>query len=284
MARTLLFGSSGQLGAAFHSAATETGLELVVAPRSVDLRDAEAVAGYVASVAPAWVVNAAAMTNVDAAHLDPTGAMAVNGLGPGHLAQAAQECGAKLVHVSTEAVFDGERASPYREEDACRPVSVYGASKVAGEDLVSIYSPDSFVLRTSWLYSGGTGSNFPTRLLDQLADPTREVSVVTDIVGNPTPTSVLADAMLAVMRNSPEPGTYHVCCRGAASKFDWAVEIADSAGYGRSRITATTSDEFPTVALRPKHVDLDCGKFSALGLMDLPTWREGWSQISRSAR
>ncbi len=90
MARTLLFGSSGQLGAAFHSAATETGLELVVAPRSVDLRDAEAVAGYVASVAPAWVVNAAAMTNVDAAHLDPRGAMAVNGLGPGHLAQAAQ--------------------------------------------------------------------------------------------------------------------------------------------------------------------------------------------------
>ena len=272
------------MGAAFHSAATETGLELVVAPRSVDLRDAEAVAGYVTSVAPAWVVNAAAMTNVDAAHLDPTGAMAVNGLGPGHLAQAAQECGAKLVHVSTEAVFDGERASPYREEDACRPVSVYGASKVAGEDLVSIYSPDSFILRTSWLYSGGTGSNFPTRLLDQLADPTREVSVVTDIVGNPTPTSVLADAMLAVMRNSPEPGTYHVCCRGAASKFDWAVEIADSAGYGRSRITATTSDEFPTVALRPKHVDLDCGKFLALGLMDLPTWREGWSQILRSAR
>ena len=262
----------------------EAGHDLMVAPRSVDLTEPAIVADYVRSIAPAWIINAAAMTDVDGAQADPSAAMAVNGLGPGYLAMAAQDCGSRLVHISTEAVFDGERDACYVEDDACRPVSVYGASKLSGEHLVRIYSPESYVLRTSWLYSGGTGSNFPTRLLDQLADPTREVSVVTDIVGNPTPTSVLADAMLAVMRNSPEPGTYHVCCRGAASKFDWAVEIADSAGYGRSRITATSSDEFPTVALRPKHVDLDCGKFLALGLMDLPTWREGWSQILRSAR
>lgn len=274
--RILTFGASGQLGRALLSAGQA---EVQAAPRSVDIADAQAVLECVRDVAPAWVVNAAAMTDVDGAHLDPERAMAVNALGPAHLARAAHDVGARLVHVSTEAVFDGESIQPYTEEDVCRPVSVYGAAKLAGEHLVSIYSPDSFVLRTSWLYSGATGTNFPTRILEQLGDPERTINVVTDIVGNPTPTGVLADAILAVVGRPPAPGTYHVCCRGAASKFDWAVEIAEVAGHDPGRIRPVTSAEYPTIAMRPKHVDLDCGKFTDTGLLRLPTWREAWRDL-----
>jgi len=268
------------LGTAIRSAAADAGLDLVEVPRSVDLTDPLRVSEFVASHAPAWIINAAAMTDVDGAHVDPQAAMAVNGLGPGFLARAAHACEARLVHVSTEAVFDGGSPVPYREEDRCSPVSVYGASKLAGEQLVGIYSPESYVLRTSWLYSGATGANFPTRLLAQLEDPERAISVVTDVVGNPTPTGVLTEAILAVMSETPRPGTYHVCCTGSASKFDWAVAIAESAGYDPARISATTSDSYPTVAKRPKHVDLDCAKFASLGLTNLPTWRDAWIAVA----
>ena len=279
MSRILVFGGSGQLGKALRSLKIEAGHDLTVAPRSVDLTEPAIVADYVRSIAPAWIINAAAMTDVDGAHADPSAAMAVNGLGPGYLAMAAQDCGSHLVHISTEAVFDGERDACYVEDDACRPVSVYGASKLSGEHLVRIYSPESYVLRTSWLYAEGTGANFPTRLLAQLKDPAADVSVVTDIVGNPTPASVLAEAILRVVGGVPAPGTYHVCCTGAVSKFDWAVAIAESAGIDSSRISGTTSDSYPTVARRPKNVDLDCSKFLALELMTLPSWRDSWSDF-----
>ena len=118
--------------------------------------------------------------------------------------------------------------------------------------------------------------NFPTRLLEQLDDPARAISVVTDVVGNPTTTRVLTESILAVMQSPPEPGIYHACCRGAASKYEWAVAIAESAGHDASRIQQVTSDQYPTVALRPKHVDLDCTKFLNTKLYELPTWQQAW--------
>ncbi len=279
--KAVLFGAQGQLGTAIVPAAREREVELVSADRSIDVADAGAVQALIEAVRPDWVINCAAMTDVDGAHADPQRAFAVNALGPGNMARAAESVGARVVQISTEAVFDGERTAPYREGDACRPVSVYGAAKLAGESLVAIYSPESLVLRTSWLYSGGSGMNFPTRLLQQLDDPDRSISVVTDVVGNPTPTSVLADAVMALVSEPPAAGTYHVCCLEPASKHEWAVEIAESAGYDAGRITAVTSDNYPTVALRPKHVDLSCAKFQSTGLLDLPTWREAWLQTQR---
>ncbi|MDO8307739.1 MAG: dTDP-4-dehydrorhamnose reductase [Actinomycetota bacterium] len=274
--RILLFGASGQLGRALLSAGPP---DVVIAPRSVDIADAQAVLECTKQATPTWIVNAAAMTDVDGAHVRPELAMAINTLGPGNLARAADSVGARMVHVSTEAVFDGESTRSYTEDDVCHPVSVYGASKLAGEHLVSIFSPESYILRTSWLYSGATGTNFPTRILEQLRDPGRVISVVTDIVGNPTTTSLLAEAIMALMGRPPAPGTYHVCCRDAASKFDWAVEIAEVGGHDPGRITPVTSAEYPTVALRPKHVDLDCTKFADTGLIRLPTWREAWRDV-----
>lgn len=275
--RALLVGASGQLGRAVQAAASD--IDLVCAPRTVDVSNPVAAVAYVTDVRPDWIINAAAMTSVDGAHEAPELAMSVNGLGPGYLARAAASVGARMIQVSTEAVFDGAQQKAYVETDTCAPVSVYGAAKLVGEHLVHIYSPDSYVVRTSWLYSGTEGMNFPTRLLQQLDDPDRSISVVTDVIGNPTPASVLADAILALMSRPPAPGTYHVCCTEPASKWEWAVEIARSSGFDPARIAQVTSADYPTVALRPKHVDLDCGKFLATGLFVLPTWRGAWRAL-----
>lgn len=278
--KALVFGARGQLGAAIREAVPAGTVDLVAADRAVDVADDVAVSGLIEEVRPDWVINCAAITDVDGAHLDPQRALAVNGLGPGFMSRAAAAVGARLVQVSTEAVFDGDRASAYQEDDACRPVSVYGTAKLAGEMLAAIYNPQAYVLRTSWLYSGGSGVNFPTRILQQLQAHDGPVSVVTDVVGNPTPTGVLADAILALVEAPPEPGTYHVCCLGAASKFEWAVEIAEVAGHDAGRIVPVTSADYPTVALRPKHVDLSCDKFLATGVASLPTWQQAWRDLA----
>ena len=276
--RILVFGARGQLGTAVTLAASGYDLEIVAAPRSADVSDAVLVRAQVELTRPDWIVNCAAMTDVDRAHRSPSLAMAVNALGPANIALAATNAGARVVQISTEAVFDGEQQQPYHEDDACHPVSTYGAAKLAGESLALIYAPDSLVLRTSWLYSGAAGINFPTRLLRQLVDPEQSISVVTDVVGNPTPTSVLAAAIVAVILNPPTSGLYHICCLDPASKYEWAVEIAESAGHDPSRIAQVTSADYPTVALRPKHVDLSCEKFLATQLFALPNWRDAWRE------
>ena len=278
--KALVFGARGQLGVAIGDAAADGSVELVAADRRVDVADNAAVTGLIETVRPDWVINCAAITDVDGAHANPARAMAVNGLGAGYLARAAATVGARIVQISTEAVFDGERTTAYREDDACRPVSVYGTAKLAGEMLAAIYNPQAYVLRTSWLYSGGSGMNFPTRILQQLRAHEGPVSVVTDVVGNPTPTRVLAEAVLSLVDRAPAPGTYHVCCLGAASKFEWAVEIAEVAGHDSGRIVPVTSADYPTVALRPKHVDLNCDRVLATGLAALPTWQQAWRDLA----
>jgi len=279
--RIVLIGAHGQLGSELLADAAAGQWEVVRAPRDLRLEDSEAVGLFVRQCEPEWVLNTAAMTDVDAAHLDPDQAFRVNGLAPGVLARAAREVGARVIHISSEAVYDGSREVPYTEGDACEPVSVYGISKLTGDLLTLTYSPESFVLRTSWLYSGQRGSNFPTRILNQLEDPKKKLSVVTDIVGNPTPTALVVKAISAILRGPPDPGLYHVCAREPASKFDWAVEIATQAGFDPGRIASVNSDAYPTVARRPKYVDLDCSKFEATGLLELPTWRDAWlSEIS----
>ena len=278
MSRIVLFGSHGQLGSEFLARASGGPWDVVPSPRELRLEDSEAVGAFVRQCEPQWVLNAAAMTDVDAAHLDPARALRVNALGPGSLSRVSYEIGANLIHISSEAVYSGERTEPYTEDDACHPVSVYGTSKWTGDELVMIMNPKSFVIRTSWLYSSQRGSNFPTRILNQLRNTSRQIQVVTDIYGNPTPTTLLADAIFAIMGSPPAFGTYHICAREAASKYDWAVEIAEHAGFGRDRIEPVLSNDYETTARRPKHVDLDCSKFVATGLMQLPTWKESWSE------
>ena len=274
--KVVLFGATGQLGQALR-AAIDPDIEVVPAPRSVDLRTAPDVEAFISAARPDWVINAAAMTDVDGAHLHPDQAFLVNSLGPAAIARACAQVGSRMIQVSTEAVFDGEYEGRYREVDACRPVSVYGAAKLAGEHLVLAYCPTAVVVRTSWLYSNGQGANFPTRLLAQLRDSVAPVKVVTDIVGNPTPAPILAQGLVQAIVSGLPAGTYHVCCTGAASKHDWARHIAQSAGFDPERIVETTSDQYVTVAARPRHVDLDTEKFERAGLIALPAWQDAWA-------
>lgn len=274
--KAVLFGATGQLGLAMR-AVTGSKIDVVPVPRSVDLRAAPDVEAFIESARPDWVVNAAAMTDVDGAHLHPDEAFRVNSLGPAAIARACAKVGSRMIQVSTEAVFDGEYEGRYREVDACRPVSVYGAAKLAGEHLVRVYCPEAVVVRTSWLYSTGEGANFPTRLLAQLRGSSAPVKVVTDVIGNPTPAPFLALSLAQVMMEGLTAGTYHVCCTGAASKHEWARQIALSAGFDPGRIVATTSDQYVTIAARPRHVDLDTEKFERAGLIALPRWQDAWA-------
>ena len=276
----LIFGASGQLGQALLASAEECQVQYVDVSRKVEVGDEASVMEVVKQHSPLWVINAAAMTNVDKAHTDVETAMSVNGRGAGNIASASTSVGARFIQISTEAVFDGKTRSKYVEDDACSPVSVYGVSKLAGEHLSRILCERSYILRTSWLYSGRRGMNFPTRLLSQLHSSSRAVPVVTDVIGNPTPTGVLARAIFALVENPPEYGTYHVCSRDSASKFEWATEIAATAGYDVGRIIGVSSDDYPTPAKRPKNVDLDASKFIATGVFGLPDWREAWASTS----
>ena len=214
------------------------------------------------------------MTDVDGAHLRPQAAMAVNASGAANIARAASLFGSRLLHISSEAVFAGDSVRAYTEEDTCRPVSVYGISKLAGEQLTIALNPMTFVIRTSWLYSDRTGSNFPTRLLQQLHRHDEPVSVVDDLFGNPTPARILSTAIGRLMATPPQFGVYHVCCSGLASKYEWALEIAAKGGFDSGRIRPVESSIFPTPALRPLRVDLACDRFEEAGLMHLPTWQE----------
>ncbi|MBU6148429.1 MAG: SDR family oxidoreductase [Actinomycetales bacterium] len=271
----LVFGAAGQLGSALRACAGET-LGVIPAPRAVDIADRTAVAELLDGHRVDAVINAAAMTHVDAAEVDPMPAIRANTAGPATLALSCRERNLPLVHVSTEAVYRGDQPLAYREGDACDPVSAYGISKLAGDLLVCDLHEGAWVVRTSWLYSAASSSNFPHRLRAQLQAHTRPIPVVTDVVGNPTPADLLAEAILELIPAAPAAGVYHVCCREPASKYDWAVVIAESLGYPADRIEPTDSTRYRSAARRPAYVDLDCGRFRALGLTVLPTWQEAW--------
>lgn len=278
-----IFGSGGQLGTAFLNTLKLVSLDqqdfhsghifIDCVPRHLDMSNPEVVLSYLAAQKSDWVVNFAAMTNVDGAEKNPSLAFETNALGAFNVAKAANAIGAKTIYVSTESVFDGAQTSPYMENDPTSPLSVYSTSKLAGEFLTQVGDSEAFILRTSWLYSFERGNNFVTRLIDQLESNKVSLPVVTDIVGNPTPTSVLSKAILRLISNPPRSGVFHISCLGSVSKYDWAVEIADSLGYDLKRIVPTTSSEFQTPAQRSKHVDLSCQKFISTNLMELPNWR-----------
>ena len=273
-----IFGASGQLGSALLQNARHRQCEIASPPRSLDVSDNDGVSVYLAQIRPDWIINAAALTDVDYAEGNPDQCVMVNGLAAGHLAQEANKHGARFVQLSTEAVFSGDLARPYTETDAQTPVSIYGASKVLAEELTRIRNADAYIIRTSWLYSNRKAQNFPTRLIQNLSISQQTVDVVTDVIGNPTPVETLSEAIFALMSAPPKPGTYHVCCLEGVSKFDWAVQIANSFGFDAGRLNPVLAQDYPTKARRPLNVVLDCGKFMDSGVFALPTWRGAWDQ------
>ncbi|WP_043653290.1 dTDP-4-dehydrorhamnose reductase [Cellulosimicrobium cellulans] len=220
------------------------------------------------------VVNAAAWTAVDDAETREADAFAVNAVGPANLARAAREAGARIVHVSTDYVFDGAATSPYAEDAPVAPRSAYGRTKAAGEWAVRAEAPDHLIVRTAWLY-GAAGPCFP-KTMARLAADCAELSVVDDQVGQPTWTLDLADLVLRMVEAAVPSGTYHGTSTGSVSWFGFTRAILDAAG-STTRLLPTTSDAFVRPAPRPAYSVLGHRALRAVGVEPIGDWAQRWS-------
>ncbi|HEY4279221.1 MAG TPA: dTDP-4-dehydrorhamnose reductase [Conexibacter sp.] len=280
MSRLVVTGAGGMLGQDVVRVARAAGHEVVALGRAeLDVSDRAAVDVAVAGAHADALVNCAAWTDVDGAESDRDGAAAANATAPGLLAQAAASAGTRLVHVSTDYVFDGDRpadAPPYVESDAVNPQSVYGATKLAGEQAVVAAGGSHAIVRASWLFGVG-GASFAATML-RLAEERDEVTVVTDQVGCPTATADLAHALLslAVGDARAAEGVLHVA--GGGEPVSWngfAREIFRQAGMA-TRVLPCTTAEMPRPASRPAFSALASERADA---PVLPRWQQGLSDF-----
>ena len=250
-------------------AATNAGHQVSAQARTdLDVTDPAAVAERIERDRPDAVINCAAWTDVDGAEEQEADAMAVNGTGAGNVAAGAAAAGAKVVYVSSDYVFDGEKDSPYFEVDEPGPLSAYGRTKLAGEEATGAANKRHFVVRSSWLFGIG-GGNFVETML-QLAADHGEVLVVRDQVGSPTYTWHLASGLVRLIEGSAF-GIHHMAAAGACSWYDFAREVFDQAKI-ECKVMSATTDMLARPAPRPR--------YSALGTQRehpilLPSWRDG---------
>jgi dTDP-4-dehydrorhamnose reductase len=256
----MITGAGGQLGLRLQALAPwATAYDRA----SLDITDAEAVRDVVSR--HDIVINAAAWTDVDGAEAHEGPATAVNGAG----VLAAACAGKRLIHLSTDYVFDGSASLPYPENSKTNPINAYGRSKLAGEK--AILAAGGTVVRTAWLYDTG-GRNFVTTML-KLAAEREVVSVVDDQHGQPTWALALARQLLALTSTDAPAGIYHGTCTGQTTWYGFAREIFRLSGLDPARVQPTTSDKFPRPARRPAYSVLAHGNWAAAGLAPLPPWQ-----------
>ena len=287
--RILLLGKNGQVGWELQRSLALLGDVVALdfdspGPLKADFSLPESLAATVQAVAPQIIVNAAAHTAVDRCESEPERARALNAEAPAVLARAAREHGATLVHYSTDYVFDGSGSSPWREGDATGPLSVYGATKLAGEEAIRKSGCAHLVLRTSWVHSA-RGGNFARTML-KLGSEREALSIVHDQVGAPTSAELLADSTATMLRRLQlEPalaGTYHVAAAGECSWYDYAQHVfAFARAHGRllkvtpESVSPIASSAYPTPAARPANSRLDTAKAGAAFDLAFPTWETG---------
>ena len=280
--RILLTGRNGQVGWELERALAPLG-EVIGTDRStLDLADPDMVRRVVREAKPEIIVNAAAYTAVDKAESEPELAMRINGLAPGVLAEEAKRLGALLVHYSTDYVFDGEKSTPYVEEDEPNPINEYGRSKLAGERAVADSGCEHLVLRTSWVYSA-RGSNFLLTML-RLGRQKSNLRVVDDQRGAPTWARSIAHATAAVLAQpwrTEARDVFHVAASGETTWHGFATEIFRLAGYS-TRVESISTAQYPSPARRPKYSVLDCTKFRRVFEMRLPSWQEDLAKVVES--
>jgi dTDP-4-dehydrorhamnose reductase len=268
--RLLVLGSGGMLGRAVVRDAARLGHNVVAVPHAdLDVTDPDRVANAVAEIAPRAVVNCTGFTDVDGAESREQDAMRVNGDAPGHIARAAANAGARIVHVSTDYVFDGAKGEPWLESDPVAPLQSYGRTKLAGERAVAESGAEHAIVRTAWLFGAG-GPNFVATML-RLGAERDEVSVVTDQRGGPTWTGHLAAALIEIAEREGDVGLFHASGSGSCSWYEFAVEIFDRARL-RCRVVPTTSERFARPAQRPAYSVL--GTEREPGIV-LPPWQDG---------
>lgn len=277
--RLVITGAGGQLGGYLRSLAAGQGRDVLALTSSQwDITDAAAADRIIQR--GDVVINCAAYTDVDGAESDEAGAYAVNADGPGHLARACARAGARLIHVSTDYVFDGNFAGgaaprPYEPDDAIAPQGVYARSKAAGERAVLAALPDprdGIVVRTAWVYTGGDGKDF-VAVMRRLAAGDGPVDVVDDQIGSPTYVGDLAAALLQIVDDRVPGPTLHAANEGAVSRFEQARAVFSECGADPGRVRPVSTEAFPRPAPRPSYSALSGRQSAAAGLRPLRPWR-----------
>jgi len=284
--RILLTGKNGQVGWELQCALASLGEVIALGSAEMNLADPQAIRETLAQIQPDIIVNPAAYTAVDKAESEPELAMAVNGIAPGILAAEAKRLNAALIHFSTDYVFDGAQTAPYTEEDSPNPQSVYGKTKLAGENAIRASGAKHLILRTSWVY-GVHGGNFMKTML-RLGRERDELRVVADQFGTPTWARDLAGATIKMMQkwqaaqfDPTLSGVYHLSAAGRTSWHEYAVEIFrlarpwDAALAQRSAsVLPISTAEFPTPAKRPANSLLSNEKIRQTFGISMPDWQE----------
>ena len=282
--KILITGSTGQLSRELQLALAGEGKVLALGHKLLDLAEPAQIRRQVRLLRPDLIINAAAYTAVDPAQDDRDRAFAVNAIGPGVLAEEAAALGVPLIHYSTDYVFDGRKNGPYSEEDVPAPLSVYGASKLAGEQAIQAVGGDHLILRTSWVYSLH-GRNF-LLTMRRLLQERDSLSVVDDEIGAPTWAGTIAAVTAEMVRKRRSgvggpSGLYHLTARGETSWYGFACHIAQhlqSQGLLRARIEPILSANYPTAAQRPLNSRLSCARLQRDWQITLPDWETALQQ------
>jgi dTDP-4-dehydrorhamnose reductase len=281
--RWCVLGANGQIGRVAARRLTESGLvagdDLLALSRSeLDITDHASLRKVLIEFGPDVVLNAAAYTDVDGAETSREAATLVNELAPAFIAELCLQREINFVHISTDYVFDGAGTRPYTEADDAEPLSHYGHSKLQGEKAVLAMNPTAWVIRTSWIYAPGS-RNFPTAILARLKKG-EGVVVVDDQVGTPTSAVDFFNGVYELVTKSAPSGTYHLTNQGQATWYEFAREIAQSAGFDPKMVTPGSSATLDRAAQRPRYSVLSTQKWVASGLGSLTGWQQGWqSQV-----
>lgn len=277
--KILLLGSTGQVGWELNRTLLTLGELVALDYPEIDMANPNNIHQVVKEVKPDIIINATAYTDVDRAETEPKLAMAINGTGPGILAEEAKRLGAALIHYSTDYVFDGTKGEPYTEEDIPNPLNVYGKTKLTGEQIIRDISGTSLIFRTAWVYSLRRPC-FVTKVLGW-ARVHETLRIVDDQISSPTWSRTLAQATTAVINQGDLPGKsglYHLTDDGICSRFEWAKAILENDLYPDEhvfqQILPAKSSDFTTLAIRPMVSALDCGHFINTFGLPLTGWRE----------
>jgi dTDP-4-dehydrorhamnose reductase len=295
--RILLTGKNGQVGAELATFLPRLGDVVAFGHHELDLSNPDHIRQSIRDVQPTVIVNAAAYTAVDQAEKDPEQARIINADAPGVMAEEAKKIGATLVHYSTDYVFDGSRDVPYAETDQPGPISVYGKTKLAGEEAIRAVGVPHLIFRTAWVY-GTRGRNFLLTIL-RLATEREELKIVSDQFGAPTWSREIAKGTASVLaqlfQRDPQAisrlgGTYHITGGGKTSWFEFAESIVERASRtphstawfaattgGRPlvvrRVTPITTEQYPTPARRPAYSVLSNSRLKQTFGLELPSWK-----------
>jgi dTDP-4-dehydrorhamnose reductase len=286
MFKILVTGSNGQLGSEIRKiSGSFPNMEFVFTDvEELDITNPWKVADFLSSFKPAFLINCAAYTAVDKAEIDQSTALLINATAVGILAEQSAEIGCKMIHVSTDYVFNGRGPRPYKEDDRVDPQSAYGKTKLEGERLCRKLNPDSLIIRTSWLYSG-FGNNFVKTML-RLGSEKPELGVISDQIGSPTNATNLASAIMQIIsmaagdENAFVSGIYHYSNEGVASWYDFAKAIFEIGGIN-CKVRPIATEEYPSPVQRPAFSVLNKSKIKLTFGIEIPHWRDSLHEYFR---